>query len=48
MNNARYGVVIMFVFALMGFLLEGSGFPITPIILGVIPSLARWRRPAPA
>ena len=36
MNNSLYGVTIMLVFGLVGFFLEENGFPIAPVILGLI------------
>jgi TctA family transporter len=36
MNNSLYGVTIMLVFGILGFLLEENGFPVAPVILGLI------------
>ncbi|MBX6367455.1 MAG: tripartite tricarboxylate transporter permease [Rhodospirillales bacterium] len=36
MNNSLYGVTVMLVFGLLGFFLEENGFPIAPVILGMI------------
>jgi TctA family transporter len=36
MNNSLYGVTIMLVFGVLGFLLEENGFPVAPVILGLI------------
>jgi TctA family transporter len=36
MNNSLYGVTIMLVFGLVGFFLEENGFPVAPVILGMI------------
>jgi TctA family transporter len=35
-NNSLYGVVVMLVFGVLGFLLEENGFPVAPVILGMI------------
>lgn len=36
MNNSLYGVTVMLVFGLLGFFLEENGFPVAPVILGMI------------
>jgi TctA family transporter len=36
MNNSLYGVSIMLIFGLVGFFLEENGFPVAPVILGMI------------
>jgi TctA family transporter len=35
-NNAAFGIVVMLVFGLVGFLMEENGFPLTPAILGMV------------
>jgi TctA family transporter len=36
MNNSLYGVSIMLIFGIVGFFLEENGFPVAPVILGMI------------
>jgi putative tricarboxylic transport membrane protein len=36
MNNSLYGVTIMLVFGIIGFLFEENGYPVAPVILGMI------------
>ena len=35
-NNAVYGVTIMLVFGVVGYLMEENGFPIAPCVLGIV------------
>jgi TctA family transporter len=35
-NNSLFGVVLMLVFGLIGYLMEESGFPVAPAILGMV------------
>jgi TctA family transporter len=35
-NNSLFGVVVMLVFGIVGFFLEENGFPVAPVILGMI------------
>jgi TctA family transporter len=35
-TNSIYGVVIMFAFGIIGFVMEENGFPIAPLILGIV------------
>jgi TctA family transporter len=36
MTNSMYGVIVMLVLGLLGWLLEENGFPIAPVILGLV------------
>lgn len=36
MTNSPYGIIIMFVFGIIGWLMEENGFPIAPAILGLV------------
>jgi len=35
-NNATYGIVIMLVFGVLGFLMEENEIPVAPCILGIV------------
>jgi putative tricarboxylic transport membrane protein len=35
-NNSLFGVVVMIAFGILGFLMEENGFPIAPLILGLV------------
>ena len=35
-NNTVFGVGIMLVFGVLGYLMEENGFPIAPAILGIV------------
>ena len=35
-NNSLFGVTVMLIFGLVGFILEENGFPVAPVILGMI------------
>jgi TctA family transporter len=35
-NNSIFGITIMLVFGIIGFLMEENGFPVAPVILGIV------------
>jgi TctA family transporter len=35
-NNSVYGITLMLVFGILGFLMEENGFPVAPVILGIV------------
>jgi putative tricarboxylic transport membrane protein len=35
-NNSPFGVAVMLVFGVIGFLMEENGFPVAPVILGIV------------
>jgi len=35
-NNSEFGIVLMLVFGVIAFVLEGNGFPVAPAILGMV------------
>ncbi len=35
-NNAAYGIIVMLVFGVLGFMMEENGIPIAPCILGIV------------
>jgi TctA family transporter len=36
MNNSIFGITVMLVFGLVGFFMEENGFPVAPVILGMV------------
>jgi putative tricarboxylic transport membrane protein len=35
-NNTVFGITIMLAFGIIGFLMEENGFPVAPVILGIV------------